>query len=45
MFGSLTVKGALEELLARKVGLVPKDYVHWVIRDRVVAEARAVYAA
>lgn len=35
----------LEELLGRQVDLVPKDYLHWVIKDRVLAEARALYAA
>lgn len=35
----------LEELLGRKVDLVPKDYLHWVIKDRVLAEARPQYAA
>ncbi|MGI8536678.1 MAG: nucleotidyltransferase family protein [Mycobacteriales bacterium] len=35
----------LEELLGRKVDLVPKDNLHWVIKDRVLADARAVYAA
>lgn len=39
------MKEKLEELLARKVDLVPKDYLHWVIRERVLAEARALYAA
>lgn len=38
----------LAELLGRDaddVDLVPKDYLHRVIRDRVLAEARPVYAA
>lgn len=35
----------LEELLGRKVDLVPKDNLHWVIKDRVLADARPVYAA
>ncbi len=35
----------LEELLGRKVDLVPKDYLHWVIKDRVLTEARPLYAA
>lgn len=34
----------LQELLGRKVDLVPKHYLHWVIKDRVVA-ARPLYAA
>lgn len=39
------LKEKLEVLLDRKVDLVPKDYLHWVIRDRVLAEARGLYAA
>lgn len=30
---------------AHRVDLVPKDHLHWVIKDRVLAEARALYAA
>lgn len=35
----------LEAMLGRVVDLVPKDGLHWVIRERVLAEARPVYAA
>lgn len=35
----------LEELLGRRVDLVPKAGLHWVIRDRVLAEAKVLYAA
>jgi predicted nucleotidyltransferase len=35
----------LEEILGRPVDLVPKSGLKWVIRDRVLAEARVVYAA
>ncbi len=41
--GDLTEE--LEALIGRKVDLVPKKYLHWYIRDRVLAEARPVYAA
>ena len=41
----LGMQEELEELLGRQVDLVPKDYLHWVIKDRVLAEARALYAA
>jgi len=34
----------LEELLHRSVDIVPKNFLHWVIRDRVLAEAQVVYA-
>ena len=36
---------ALEELFGRRVDLVWKGGVHWYVRDRVLAEARPVYAA
>lgn len=39
------LKEKLEELLGRKVDLVPRDYLHWVIKDRVLADARSIYAA
>ena len=39
------LKEKLEELLGRPIDLVPKDYLHWVVRDRVLAEAKALYAA
>jgi predicted nucleotidyltransferase len=39
------LRDELEQLLGRKVDLVPKNSLHWVIRDRVLAEARPVYAA
>ncbi len=39
------VADELERLLGRRVDLVPKEHLHWVIRDRVLAEARPVYAA
>ena len=32
-------------LLGREVDLVPKDHLHWVIRERVLADARVLYAA
>lgn len=35
----------LEELFGRPVDLVPKDGLHWVIRDEVLAEAKELYAA
>lgn len=35
----------IEALLGRKVDLVPKSGLHWVIRDRVLGDARVVYAA
>jgi len=35
----------LEELFGRPVDLVPKDGLHRVIRDRVLADAQVLYAA
>jgi predicted nucleotidyltransferase len=34
-----------EELLGRPVDLVPKVGLHWVIRDRVLADSKVLYAA
>jgi predicted nucleotidyltransferase len=36
---------ALQDAVGRDVDIVPKNYLHWVIRDRVLAEAELVYAA
>ncbi|MFC6012996.1 nucleotidyltransferase family protein [Nocardia lasii] len=35
----------LEELLGRKVDVVPKKYLHWFIRDAVLAEAKDLHVA
>jgi uncharacterized protein len=39
------LRDELAQLLGRKVDLVPKNSLHWVIRDQVLTEARPVYAA
>jgi uncharacterized protein len=36
---------ALQDAVGRDVDIVPKNYLHWVIRDRVLAEVELVYAA
>jgi predicted nucleotidyltransferase len=33
----------LAAAVGRDVDLVPKRYLHWVVRDRVLAEAKVVY--
>lgn len=33
----------LAAAVGRHVDLVPKRYLHWVVRDRVLAEAEVVY--
>jgi uncharacterized protein len=44
--GKLTgLETELSDLLGRKVDLVPKPLLKWVIRDRVLAEARPIYVA
>jgi predicted nucleotidyltransferase len=44
--GKLTgLESELSELLGRKVDLVPKPMLKWVIRDRVLAEAQPIYIA
>ena len=35
----------LEDLLGRKVDVVSKEGLHWVIRDQVLTDARVLYAA
>ena len=35
----------LEVLLDRSVDLVSKEGLHWVIRDKVLSDARVLYAA
>ena len=39
------LRDELTLLLGRKIDLVSKNNLHWVIRDRVLNEARPVYAA
>ena len=39
------LRDELAQLLGRKVDLVPKNSLHWVIRDQVLTDARLVYAA
>lgn len=42
--GKLTeLEADLSALLRRKVDLVPKPLLKWVIRDRVIAEAQPIY--
>jgi uncharacterized protein len=35
----------LEDLLGRKVDVVSKEGLHWVIRDQVLKDAQVLYAA
>lgn len=39
------LRDELAQLLGRKIDLVPKNNLHWVIRDQVLTDARLVYAA
>jgi predicted nucleotidyltransferase len=39
------LRDELAQLLGRKVDLVPKNSLHWVIRDQVLTDVRPVYAA
>ncbi|WP_131764806.1 nucleotidyltransferase family protein [Candidatus Protofrankia californiensis] len=39
------LRDELEKIIGRPVDLVPKSGLKWVIRDRVLAEARILYAA
>ena len=39
------LRDELAQLLGRKIDLVSKNSLHWVIRDQVLTNARLVYAA
>ena len=41
----LELSEELAALVGRPVDLVPREFLHWVVRDRVLAEARVIYAA
>lgn len=41
----LALQSDLEDLLGRKVDLVPRDGLHWVIRDQVMEDSEILYAA
>jgi predicted nucleotidyltransferase len=44
-FEIVDLRDELEMIVGRRVDLVPKSRLKWVIRDRVLAEARVLYAA
>ncbi|KJE20478.1 hypothetical protein FF36_05231 [Frankia torreyi] len=44
-FEIVDLRDELEMIVSRRVDLVPKSRLKWVIRDRVLAEARVLYAA
>jgi predicted nucleotidyltransferase len=39
------LRDAVQEAVGRDVDIVPKKYLHWVVSDRVLAEAEVIYAA
>lgn len=41
----LLAEAELSKAIGRKVDLIPKTQIKWVIRERVLAEAQAVYSA
>lgn len=41
----LTLADELAIVVGRPVDLVPREHLHWVLRDRVLAEARVLYVA
>lgn len=45
LFGLVDFQEQLQSLLGRKVDLAEPEQLKWVIRDRVLQEARVVYAA
>nr|WP_308301594.1 nucleotidyltransferase domain-containing protein [Frankia sp. AiPa1] len=44
-FEIVDLRDELEKIVGRHVDLVPKSRLKWVIRDRVLAEAKVLYAA
>jgi len=44
-FEIVDLRDELEKIVGRRVDLVSKSRLKWVIRDRVLAEARVLYAA
>ncbi len=44
-FEIVDLRDDLEKIVGRHVDLVAKSRLKWVIRDRVLAEARVLYAA
>jgi uncharacterized protein len=38
------LRDELAEAVGREVDIVPKEYLHWVVRDRVLAEAEVVFS-
>jgi len=45
LFDLARLRNELSDLVGREVDLVWRDGLHWVIRDRVLADAQVVYAA
>ncbi len=41
----LALQSDLEDLLGRRVDLVPREGLHWLIRDQVIEDAEILYAA
>lgn len=37
------LRDELAEAVGREVDIVPKNYLHWVVRDRVLAEAEVIF--
>jgi uncharacterized protein len=44
-FEIVDLRDDLERIVGRHVDLVPRSRLKWVIRDRVLAQARVLYAA
>jgi uncharacterized protein len=44
-FAFFGLASELETLLGQPVDLVPKDGLHWVIKERVLGDAEVLYAA
>ncbi len=42
LFDLISMKYDLEEILGRKIDVVTSDSVHWILRDKILQEARAI---
>lgn len=45
LFEIVGLQLALSDLIGRNVDLIEKPCLHWYIRDKVIAEAKVLYAA
>ena len=42
LFDLISLKYDLEEILGKKIDVVTSDSVHWILRDKILQEARPI---